>query len=265
MIKLIDLLKEIQWLKKSYELASDYFFPLTPTIAKILNNGKTVKSFHITSFEKLNQLKSLEGTNKSISTMTKNKNKNLYQNLKAHWNHGVLCYLEGTLVLESRADIMSVPDDTGRRWIDFGAPGNATVSFKLKSEFKSFIIKEIGTLADEIAKANLENNFSKEMNVKRNIFLKKYIDAATKFAQENASKILQQTFGKHLYDDDLTDADEIIVNNIKLLDCAYSDKASPEEINFINQIFPGEKIPVPVGTEEAPDIVSKFIKDRITV
>jgi len=123
MIKLVNLLKEIQWLKKSYELAVNYYFPLTPNIAKILNQGKTIKSFHITSFEKLNQLKSLEDTNKSISTMTKNKNIKLYRDLKAHWNHGVLCYLEGNIVLESRTDIMSVPDNIGRRWIKFSAPG----------------------------------------------------------------------------------------------------------------------------------------------
>jgi hypothetical protein len=54
-----------------------------------------------------------------------------------------------------------------------------------------------------------------------------------------------------------------IINKIKLLDCAYSDEATPEEINTINQIFPGEKIPVPVGTDEAYNIVTKFIKDRI--
>ena len=43
-----NILKEIQWLKKPYELATNYYFPLTPNVAKILNKGKTIKSFHIT-------------------------------------------------------------------------------------------------------------------------------------------------------------------------------------------------------------------------
>ena len=263
MIKLLNLLNEIKWLKKSYELVVDYYFPLTPDIVKILNNKKTIKSFHITSFEKLNQLKSLEGTKKSISTMTRNKNIRLYRDLKAHWNHGVLCYLEGDIVLESRADVMSIPDDTGRRWINFGAAGSSTFSFLLQTKFKEFMSKEIGDLINEIFKANIEKDFSKEMNIKRNILLKRYINLATKFTQENAPEILTKTFGKDLHDDDLGDANEIIINNIKLLDCVYSNKATPEEIILINQIFPGEKIPVPVGTNEAYDIVSKFIKDRI--
>jgi len=70
-------------------------------------------------------------------------------------------------------------------------------------------------------------------------------------------------FGGDLYDEELGDADEIVVNRIKLLDCAYSNEAPPEKIALINQIFPGEKIPVPVGTDEAYNIVTKFIKDRI--
>lgn len=242
MVKLTNLLKEIQWLKKPYELATDYHFPLTPNVAKILNKGKTIKSFHITSFEKLNQLKSLEGTNKSISTMTRNKNIKLYRDLKAHWNHGVLCYLEGNIVLESKTDIMSVPDNTGRRWIKFDTPGSNITSFSLQSKFKNFIDKEAGDFKYD---------------------LKKYIDASNKFAQENTIEILTTMFGGDLYDEELGDADEIIVNRIKLLDCAYSDDASPEEINLINQTFPGEKIPVPVGTDEAYSIVTKFIKDRI--
>jgi hypothetical protein len=93
MIKLLDVLKEIQWLTKSYNLAAEYYFPLTQDVVKMLNGGERIKSFHITSFEKLNQLKSLEGTKKSISTFTRTKSIILYKNLDAHWNCGVLCYL----------------------------------------------------------------------------------------------------------------------------------------------------------------------------
>jgi hypothetical protein len=263
MIKLLNILKEIQWLAKSYELAATDYFPLTPNIANILNKGKTVKSFHITSFDKLNQLKSLEGTKKSISTLTRSKSKRLYRDLKSHWNDGVLCYLEGTLILKSRSDIMSKPDDTGKRWINFKAPGNTVSDLKLHNKFKNFISKEIGPLKDEIYNANLKKDFSKEMNDKRNIFLKQYINLTTKFTQENAEEILTSVFGGRLYDDELSDTDEIIVNNIKLLDCVYSDKATPGEIKIINQTFPGEKIPVPVGTEEAYNIVNKFVADRV--
>ena len=175
MIKLIDILKEIQWLKKSYELAATYHFPFTPVIANILNQGKTITSFHITSFEKLSQLKSLEGTKKAISTMTVARKNRLYKDLNAHWNNGVLCYLKGNLIIESKVDILSIPDDTGRRWIQFGAPGSAIHTGELKDKFKKFINDNIGPLVDEIFKSNQEKNYSKEMNDKRNVFLKKYI------------------------------------------------------------------------------------------
>jgi hypothetical protein len=264
MIKLLDILKEIQWLKKSYELASNYYFPFTPNIAKILSKGKTIKSFHVTSFEKLNQLKSLEGTKKSISTMTKTKNKKirLYRDLKSQWNNGVLCFLEGDVVFQSKSDIMSTPDDTGRRWVKFNNPGNRVNASGLQTKFEKFMSKEIGTLRDEIHDANLKKDFSKETNAKRNTYLKRYINLANKFAQENSEEILIKLGGQDLSYDELSETDEVIINNIKLLDCAYSNTASPEEINLINQIFPGDKIPVPVGTEKAFDIVDKFITDR---
>jgi hypothetical protein len=263
MIKLIDILKEIQWLTKSYDLAATYHFPLTPDVVKMLNGGERIKSFHITSFEKLNLLKSLENTKKSLSTFTRAKNKNLYKNLKAHWNSGVLCYIEGDKVIKSISDILTIPDDTGRRWIKFNAPGNTVNTSSIQRDFEEFMIsKNMDILRDEILKANLEKNFSKEMNIKRNIYLKKYLKLAAEFAYIHSNKILKKLGGEDLLDDELSDTDEIVLNNIKLLDCAYSNEASPEDIQLIKKLFPGEKVPVPVGTEEAINIVNNFIKSR---
>jgi hypothetical protein len=261
-MKLIDILKEIQWLEKSYELAVNYYFPFTPAIANILNQEKTITSFHITSFEKLPQLKSLEGTKKTISTMTIARSRRLYKDLKAHWNDGVLCYLEGNLIIESKVDIVSIPDDTGRRWIEFGAVGSAIMSGGLSQEFKNFINNNMGSLMNEISKANQEKNYSKEMNNKRNIFLKTYLNLSNKFAQTHSQKILTQMYGDYLHPDEFSDTNELLVNKIKLLDCVYDDQATPQELDIINQTFPGKKIPVRVGTDEAVEIVTKFIKDR---
>jgi hypothetical protein len=262
MIKLIDILKEIKWLEKTYNLASDYYFPLTDDISRILNNGKTIRSFHITSLDKLNQLKSMEGTKKSLSTMTRYSSKELYQNLKAQWGGCILCYLEGNIVIKSRTDIMSIPDDNGRRWINFSNAGN-TNSLSLYHEFKKFIDHELKFLRDEIKKANLEDDFSDELNIKRDIYIKKYINLAKKFAQLNSSEILAKLGGQNLhYSDEVGSSDEIIINNIKLLDCIYDNKASSEEIKNINSIFSGYKIPITVGTEEAYNKVIEFVKDR---
>jgi hypothetical protein len=39
-IKLKDILKEIQWLTKSYDLAAKYYFPFTPEVVKIFPGEK---------------------------------------------------------------------------------------------------------------------------------------------------------------------------------------------------------------------------------
>ena len=100
------------------------------------------------------------------------------------------------------------------------------------------------------------------MNDKRNVFLKKYINLSNEFAQTHSQEIITQIYGDYLYPDDFSDTNELLINNIKLLDCVYNDQATPQEIDIINQTFPGKKIPVSVGTDEAVKIVTKFIKDR---
>lgn len=44
-IKLIDLLIEIQWIEKSYDLASKYYFPFTPEVVKMLKGGELKEIF----------------------------------------------------------------------------------------------------------------------------------------------------------------------------------------------------------------------------
>lgn len=263
MIKLIPLLEKIEakWVEHAFELAwMRGLFPLTPEIGMILNKGKRVNTFHTTSIKSLDKLKSLVGSKKSISTTTK------VPNLRGIWEGGVLFYLEGTLLVKGLDDIMSRPDNEGRRWIGFDY-GDAEELWM--SEFGKNKFNQRGK---KIAKMETD---SKEQNEEIRKYLKEYIDTATKFAKKYRYEIL-----KYFIDKDNTYAswNELVVNQIKLIDViwdtSYVDDYAPEantskvkEIKKIQtklkSMVSGEVITTNQWEKDSDDKVMVFTKKKI--
>lgn len=222
MIKLKPILERIEakWVEHAFELAwMRGLFPITPEIGKILNKGRRVHTFHITSKEKLDTLKSIQGSKKSISTTTKVPNQTINNGLMGIWESGVLFYLEGTLLVKGLDDIMSRPDNEGRRWIAFDY-GDAEERWML--EFGKNKFNQRGKKI-----AQMETG-SKEQNEEIRKYLKEYVDTATKFAKEYRHEILQYFIDK---DNTYADWNELVVNEIKLIDViwdtSYVDDYAP--------------------------------------
>jgi hypothetical protein len=90
--------------------------PLTPTITKLIFEGKRSVAFHISDINHNKDLMALEGTKKSISCFT------YYKDMKdtkitPHTKGGVVYLLEGDLLFSLNKDSMSTPDESGRRWV----------------------------------------------------------------------------------------------------------------------------------------------------
>lgn len=225
MIKLKPLLERIEakWVEHAFELAwMRGLFPITPEIGKILNKGRRVNTFHITSIQKLDTLKSIQGSKKSISTTTKVPNSTINNGLMGIWENGVLFYLEGTLLVKGLDDIMSRPDNEGRRWIGFDY-GDAEELWVVEIE-----TKELRYRGREIA--HMETG-SKEQNEEIRKYLKDYIDIATKFAKKYRREILQYFIDK---DNTYADWDELVVNEIKLIDVIW-------DTSYVNDYAPTAK------------------------
>lgn len=213
MIKLIPLLEKIEakWVEHAFELAwMRGLFPLTPEIGKILNKGRRVHTFHMTSIKSLDKLKSLVGSKKSISTTTK------VPNLRGVWEGGVLFYLEGTLLVKGLDDIMSRPDNEGRRWIGFDY-GDAEELWVYEVEKNRFHGR-----GREIAR--METG-SKEQNEEIRKYLKEYVDIATKFAKQYRHEVLQYFIDK---DNTYASWNELVVNQIKLIDVIWDTSYVPD-------------------------------------
>lgn len=267
MIKLIPLLEKIEakWVEHAFEMAwMRGLFPLTPEIGKILNKGRRVHTFHITSKESLDKLKSLVGSKKSISTTTKVPNQTM-NGLMGIWESGVLFYLEGTLLVKGLDDIMSRPDNEGRRWIGFDG-GDAEELWVYEIEKNRFHGR-----GREIAR--METG-SKEQNEEIRKYLKQYVDTATKFAKQYRYELLQYFIDK---DNTYADWNELVVNQIKLIDViwdtSYVDDYAPtanttkeKEIKKIEaklkSMVSGEVITVNQWKSDARSKIQSFTKKK---
>lgn len=262
--------EDVQWLDKAYRLAAQGWFPLTPKIASILNKERRVKVFHITSPEKAAKLKALEGSKKSISAMDLIPGETATL-LSGIWNHGVLYYLEGTLVLSSPGDIMSKPDENGRRWVNFDEQTSEQAN-KLHSKYIQRVFKGggLGKTKDKILNMHYNDVDEDEIPTPQELrtFMSGVIDAATEFAQKHAHDILI-AFGKirQRYGEEWN---EIVVNQIKLIDVIYdTDFAdlNPALEDKIIQSVSGKAIGVDVYKDDPEDDgdmwkIADFIKKR---
>lgn len=223
-MKLVDILNEkvenVKWLGKAYEFASDHMFPLTPKIATILNKDRIVYGYHITSAGKVEQLKKLEGTKKSISIM-RTPSEDAMGDLEGVWEIGVMYFLKGTLVLESRVDAMTVPDEEGRRWVEISKLDSPSAD-KLFEKFVNFL-KKSKTLVSAVQTVNAEGLKSPKGKQALKQFLQTYVDLSTEFAEKNSKEIVQVMLGRDSNMAFLTNWDETVVNRIELLDVIYRE------------------------------------------
>jgi len=266
MILLKDLLSEkvtgVQWLSKAYKLAFDkYKIPVSPTIANILYKGKRVRAFHITSPSKLSQLNSLQGTKKSISCMTRIPDRTFSRDMiSGIWQKGIIFYLEGTLMIRGDDDIMSEPDESGRRWIrfrdDYHVKWRRTVD---KDPELIKLEKEYSKSNDAISDNNKLDRSEKvsQLNKAYGDFLHKklyrYIELAESFVKANREGIIDEFINM-----ESGDWDELVLNEIELIDAIYDNAAGsrPKVISQLKSMVSGEVVaPNPYKQSDGIDFV----------
>ena len=103
----------LHWMRQKY-------IPLSPKVVeKIVGKKIPVKSFHITGPESLHRVKNVLNSKKSLSTFTMtNKEEKLAKGGGIQTKGGIIFYIEGNLLAQRSIDFDTVPDSTGRRWVD---------------------------------------------------------------------------------------------------------------------------------------------------
>jgi hypothetical protein len=118
------LKEDVAWLQSTSKMIFDFGqmssmkIPLTSkTMTWIFNvQLPRVTVFHVTSGIGLKKLKRLQNKKKSISAFFNMNADYIDQGVKTEG--GVVAELDASIIMSSRNDIMSMPDKTGRRWIE---------------------------------------------------------------------------------------------------------------------------------------------------
>jgi len=211
------LKEEVAWQQSTSKMIFDFgdkFSIKIPVSSAILDKvfPDKIKTtvFHLTDVTKVEKLIRLQKKQKMVSSFFFMDTNYLTMGIKT--GGGVVAELDGNVVVSAKSDIMSMPDKTGRRWIElgtlaeFGAIEDDAVDmiYKLGDKYNwhkdvedSAILSKAGEL---FKKLDLDlapiANFGKYWELKglldnksKSLLIKDYIDGMTKVLKKNKKTV----------------------------------------------------------------------------
>jgi hypothetical protein len=142
-----------------------YYFPILNKGKMFLQSEVRVNAFHGTSYKFLkNTIQSQNDRHRELSCSFQS-----CHGIGGCWSTGILLYLEGNYLVGWYADLSSIPDETGRRWVLAGGifdkdKMGAWVNFR-----KNFIKNNIGKVMNKENESKIIQDFfqkTKEFVVK---------------------------------------------------------------------------------------------------
>ncbi len=132
--------EEAVWTKSASEhiFHEDLHIPLTPKMLKRALNTKLprVRVFHVTNTKYLDDVVKLQGKRKSFSALTR-----AHQDIVTggiNVSGGMVFEMEADVMVSAPNDIMSRPDKTGRRWLQWEYLNPAPYEDQTKMEIEKF-------------------------------------------------------------------------------------------------------------------------------
>ena len=230
----------------------DVPIPLSSSIFKrVWPDDIRTTVFHLTDVDGLDKLVKLQGKKKSISAFTSMDR--YYYNRGVQTAGGIVAEIDGNVLIAAPTDIMSRPDNTGRRWTAFRA-----ISGREKfGRIDDLTIKSIGKDVEKLFKqlittyypdklqpyskklANTQWQYigAHPLSDKRKI-IADYIDGMEKIIKKHSAK-LRGVFTRYLDRRRTDDSwDEIIVNDIKIkqVHILTDDWAGREDESMLNRL-----------------------------
>ena len=180
------LTEEVAWLQSTSKMIFDFGqiatmkIPLTSkTMSWIFNvQFPRVTVFHVTSGIGLKNLKRMQNKKKSISAFFNMNADYIDSGIKTEG--GVVVELDANILMSSKSDILSMPDKTGRRWVELH---NIDPKEKLHKELEKMLI-DLAIKHDPRNKEYLKT--SPEIGI--GVWYKLQTDLLTKFDPAKAGK-----------------------------------------------------------------------------
>lgn len=203
-LKLIEQqqLNELKWLSNVQSHIDKLDIPLTPSIVNYIWGKQRVTTFHIGDVNGIDRMGEMVGTKRALSTF-RYMEKNMLLGMKGIQTEGGIIYqIIGDLQFDAPADIMSTPDESGRRWITLHV---------LPKNFIDKIVKEFPE----------HNNFNDINEPKDLINYYRWVDGLVKeYAKEireHFTDIKTNRGGRESF------WNETVVNNIQIVDILWKE------------------------------------------
>jgi hypothetical protein len=196
--------EEVAWLRSTSKMVFDFGeisqmkIPLTSkTMTWIFNvQLPRVTVFHVTNGIGLGNLKKLQNKKKSISAFFNMHASFIDSGIKTEG--GLVAELDANILMSSKSDIMSMPDKTGRRWVELY---NIDPKEKTHKEFEKMLIdlaikhdpknKEYLKISPEIGIGvwyKLQSDF-KDDGKKMSLIIADYIDGVNTILKKHKNDI----------------------------------------------------------------------------
>ena len=208
----------------------DVPIPLSSSIFKrVWPDDIRTTVFHLTDVDGLDKLVRLQGKKKAISAFTSMDR--YYYSRGVQTAGGIIAEIDGNVLIAAPTDIMSRPDNTGRRWTAFRAISGREKWGRIDDQTIQSIRKDIEKLFKQLITTYYPDKlqpYSKKLantqwqyigahplSDKRKI-IADYIDGMEKIIKKHSAK-LRGVFTRYLDRRRTDDSwDEIIVNDIKI-------------------------------------------------
>ena len=213
-----NILKKVAWAESAYKFAFNLNFPITPKVAKEFYNTR-ITCFHITGYRQIPLVKALLNSKKTISAFTQMDEKILSDITGVQTTGGLVFEIDGNTVFKGNFDLMSMPDDIGRRWIDFfdGFNKQKNIIPKIDKRLESFRNKLTNQIESKFGLSKLtdilreDKERTPEENKILQQFLAYYIPITENFLIEN-----KQLFIELINQDFDYGWNEVLVNDVKV-------------------------------------------------
>ena len=194
------LKEEVAWQQSTSKMVFDFGdkyaikIPLSSAIIdKVFPEKIQTVVFHVTDIKGGENLIKLQNKKKSVSAFFFMDTSYLMQGIKSN-NGGTIAELDGNVIVSAESDIMSMPDKSGRRWIEL-------VSFSQYGAIEDDAVDVIDKLGDKYNwhKDNFgydDDPFGKYWslqglldNKSKSLLIKDYIDGMTKVLKKNKTTV----------------------------------------------------------------------------
>ena len=230
----------------------DVPIPLSSSIFKrVWPDDIRTTVFHLTDVDGLDKLVKLQGMKKSISAFTSMDR--YYYSRGVQTAGGIIAEIDGNVLIAAPTDIMSRPDNTGRRWTAFRAISGRekfgriddltikSIAKDVEKLFKQLITTyypdKLQPYSKKLANTQWQYIGAHPLSDKRKI-IADYIDGMEKIIKKHSAK-LRGVFTRYLDRRRTDDAwDEIIVNDIKIkqVHILTDDWAGREDESMLNRL-----------------------------